>query len=166
MAYSPEEIEKKFDSILDAIEEGKSLRKTLKEIGPSSKTFYEWLDADAEKIKRYARACEDRAEALLDEMLDIVDDTSCDYVGMDIGEGEASEIVLDKKPNYELIQRSRLRYDARKWLVSKLNPKKYGDKLDVTTDGQKLNNTSIPLVMPDGKTYEDLKNELKPEEEE
>jgi hypothetical protein len=161
MAYSPEEIEKKFDSILDAIEEGKSLRKTLKEIGPSSKTFYEWLDADAEKIKRYARACDDRAEALLDEMLDIVDETDKDIMQMEVGDG-----ITVEKVNHEAIQRSRLRYDARRWLVSKLNPKKYGDKLDVTTDGQKLNNTSIPLVMPDGKTYEDLKNELKPEEEE
>jgi len=51
-------------------------------------------------------------------MFDIVDETSNDTIVTDKGE----------IPNSEWMQRSRLRYDARKWLVSKLNPKKYGDR--------------------------------------
>lgn len=134
MAYTPEQKEKIFNTIFDTIENGKSLRYALSQIPLSSKTFFEWIDNDEEKVKQYARVTELRAEALLDEMFDIVDETSHDTITTDKGQ----EI-----PNGEWMQRSRLRYDARKWLVSKLNPKKYGDKLDVTTDGEKINHTPI-----------------------
>jgi hypothetical protein len=151
MAYSDKEKEKIFNDIFESIENGNSLRKSLIAVGISSRTFYQWIDEDEEKVKQYARATEERAEALLDEMLDIVDNTSQDYVDVDMGEGEPSEILATKKPNYELIQRSRLRYDARKWLVSKLNPKKYGDKVDVTSAGEKIqppSSISVEIVMP------------------
>jgi len=148
MAYSVEDKEIILDAIFKSIENGSSLRKALIENKLSSKTFYEWIDekdekgnltewAD-EKVKQYARACEDRAEALLDEMIDIVDDTSRDVLEMDLGDGMAVA-----KVNNEVIQRSRLRYDARKWLISKLNPKKYGDKVDITTGGEKLTKKHI-----------------------
>ena len=135
MAYSEEEREKLFETIFELIENGNSLRKSLATVKLSSKTFYEWLELEENesKVKQYARACEERAEALLDEMIDIVDDTSCDIIETDLGDG-----MLVEKPNNEVIQRSRLRYDARKWLVSKLNPKKYGEKVDVTSGGDKI----------------------------
>ena len=40
----------------------------------------------------------------------------------------------------------RLQVDARKWMLGKLNPKKYGEKLDVTSDGEKLNTPSVVNV--------------------
>lgn len=145
MAYSNEEKEKIFVSIFKSIEKGNSLRKALAEVSISSKTFYEWLDSDEEKVKQYARATEERAEALVDEMLDIADDTSNDVIEQDLGDGIVNQIT-----NHEVIQRSRLRVDARKWLVSKLAPKKYGDKLDVdhTSKGEKI--TSISIIDIDG----------------
>ena len=75
MAYSQEEKEQIFNTIFDLIENGKSLRYALKNVSLSSKTFYEWIDEDDEKVKQYARVTELRAEALLDEMFDIVDKT-------------------------------------------------------------------------------------------
>jgi len=123
MSYTAEQKESILNDIFDIIENGKSLRFALLQIPLSSKTFYEWLDADEEKVKQYARVTELRAEALLDEMFDIVDETSNDFQLQDIGDG-----ITIEKLNSENIQRSRLRYDARKWLVSKLNPKKYGDR--------------------------------------
>ena len=152
MAYSEKEREQLFETIFELIENGKSLRKALATVKLSSSTFFIWIDENENKSKQYARACEERAEALLDEMLDIVDDTRNDYVEMDTGEDGASEHVLDAKPNYELIQRSRLRYDARKWLISKLNPKKYGEKVDVTSGGDKIQSAptaiNIGIVKP------------------
>lgn len=148
MAYSVEQKEQIFKSIFESIENGNSLRKALAEVSISSKTFYEWLESDEEKVKQYARATEERAEALVDEILDIADDTSQDFVDIDMGDEKGSEIVLAKKPNYELIQRSRLRVDARKWLVGKLAPKKYGDKVDVTTGGEKVSQVTI-FQLPD-----------------
>lgn len=126
MAYSLEEKEKILNTIFEIIENGKSLRFALLKIPLSSKTFYEWIDSDEEKVKQYARVTELRAEALLDEMFEIVDETSHDTIVTEKGD----------IPNGEWMQRSRLRYDARKWLVSKLNPKKYGDKVQQEITGE------------------------------
>jgi hypothetical protein len=131
MAYGTEEKEFILNTIFDIIENGKSLRFALKEVSLSSKTFYEWIESDKEKVKQYARVTELRAEALLDEMFDIVDETSHDTILTEKG----NEI-----PNGEWMQRSRLRYDARKWLIGKLNPKKYGDKIQTELSGEVTTN--------------------------
>lgn len=133
MAYSAEEKEDIFKLIFDIIENGKSLRYALKEVKLSSSRFFEWIDKDEEKQKQYARVTELRAEALLDEMFDIVDETSHDTITTDKGE----------IPNGEWMQRSRLRYDARKWLIGKLNPKKYGDKIQQEITGETKINISF-----------------------
>ena len=135
MAYSKEDKEDIFNTIFKTIEDGKSLRYALSKIPLSTKTFYEWLEKDEEKVKLYARATEERAEAILDEMIDIVDNNTNDVNVLEDGK----EVV-----NNDVIQRSRLRYDARRWLVSKLNPKKYGDKLDVTQETKQI--TEIVLT--------------------
>lgn len=123
MAYSVEQIDLLFQTILVRIELGESLRSILKDINmPDSVTFYKWLDSDPEKIKRYARACELRADAIFEDILEIADDSSGDKKYTEHGE------VMDT----EFVQRSRLRVDARKWIVAKLNPKKYGDKQETT----------------------------------
>ncbi|CEJ71270.1 hypothetical protein BN1195_03615 [Chryseobacterium oranimense G311] len=160
MAYTEERKEKVFEQIITEIADvGTPLRTILKRVGmPSSSTFFIWLD-DESFSKRYARAKEVQAEALADEILEIADDGTNDY--MTIVKGDMKYNV----ENREVTNRSRLRVDTRKWILAKILPKKYGDKLDLTSDGQQING-SIPLVMEDGRTYEDLKNELKPEEEE
>jgi len=122
MAYKEKEIKKIFNSICNLIEvKGYSLRKCLlmKDM-PSSKTFFEWIDKDKdkEKVKQYARACDNRAERLADEILDISDATKDDI----IEDEDGNKIV-----NHNVIQRDRLRTDNRKWLLGKLKPKKYGD---------------------------------------
>lgn len=133
MAYSPEEIESTFQEILEYIEAGKPLRTILKDPDmPSSRTFYIWLDSDPLKVKRYARSTEIRAEEIFEDMLEIADDGSNDY--MKITKGDLEYNVEDK----EVTSRSRLRLDTRKWMLSKMQPKKYSDKLDITSDGEKL----------------------------
>lgn len=129
MAYSQEEKENIFNDIFQSIENGNSLRKSLIAAGISSSTFFIWIEEDETKSKQYARATELRAEALLDEMFDIVDDSANDVIEMDLGDG-----IVNTRTNNEVIQRSRLRYDARKWLIGKLNPKKYGDKQILSND--------------------------------
>jgi hypothetical protein len=131
MAYSIKEKENLFNTIFNLIENGKSLRYALKEVSLSSSTFFIWIEEDEEKSKQYARVTELRAEALLDEMFDIVDETSHDTITTEKG----NEI-----PNGEWMQRSRLRYDARKWLIGKLNPKKYGDKIQTEHSGEVTTN--------------------------
>ena len=66
------------------------------------------------------RAREAQAEHWADEIIEIADDSGLDVVNN--GEG-------GYRIDGEAIQRARLRVDARKWLMSKLAPKKYGDRV-------------------------------------
>ncbi len=135
MAYSDQEKTDIFDAVCQEIEKGKSLRQVLREneTMPSTQTLYKWIDSDSEKSKQYARACELRADIIFDEMVDIADDGTNDYMQKMIGDGIQIEVL-----NSEHIQRSRLRIDTRKWILSKMNPKKYGDKTDITTNGKSI----------------------------
>lgn len=93
---------------------------------PAPSTVYKWLSEQPDFSEKYARAREIQADLLADEIIEIADDTSNDTLVSDTGE----------YANKEWINRSRLRVDARKWKASKLAPKKYGDKVDVTSNGE------------------------------
>jgi hypothetical protein len=139
MAYDKETT---FNSIILSIEEGSSLRATLLREGmPDSKTFYSWIDNDELKSVHYARACEKRAEVIFEDILTIADDSHGDKKYTETGE------VMDA----EYVARSRIRIDARKWMLSKMQPKKYGDKTDITSGGEKIksNEIKIEIVRPD-----------------
>jgi hypothetical protein len=95
---------------------------------PSKTTVFKWLGANAVFADQYARAREAQADTLADEITDIADDGSRDYAASEDGRP-----VVD----HDHIARSRLRIDARKWIASKLKPKKYGDKIENTHVGDK-----------------------------
>ena len=136
MAYSDKQKEDIFKYIFGEVSKGRAVRNVLKDDDmPSVPTFYDWLDNDEEKSKQYARACEIRADAIFDEIIDIADDKTLDITYTESGVQIA---------NTEFIARSRVRIDARKWVASKLQPKKYGDKVDVTTNGDNVN-TILPF---------------------
>lgn len=136
MAYSDDEKEVVFNSIISDIENGASLRSCLrKENAPSSSTFFIWIDESEEKSKRYERAIELRAEYLFDELFEIADKQSED-VSTD---KDGNRIV-----NPNIVQRNRLQIDVRKWALSKMIPRKYGDKLDVTQETKQI--TEIVLT--------------------
>ena len=138
--YSEEQKKEIIERIFSNIEDGISTRKSIVNNNISSSTFFRWIDDNEELSKQYARACELRAEFLLDEIMEIVDDNSRDKI--------YNEITGAEITNGEAIQRSRLRYDARKWLISKLHPKKYGDKIEVDQ------NTNMTISWNEEKTYE------------
>lgn len=148
--YSEEQVAEVFEKIILEIENGKSLNQLFKEDWtPSSQTFYIWLEKDEAKSKRYARACEVRADTIFEQILEIADDSSQDTIIVPIGEG-----IEVEKLNPEFVQRSRLRVDARKWVVAKLNPKKYGDKIEQTHLGE------MTIKFEEQKTYEKPKDEI------
>ncbi len=96
---------------------------------PSASTVCRWLGQHEAFREQYARAREAQADTLFDEILEIADDGTNDYV-IRKGEGEDVERV-----DHDHIARSRLRVDARKWMASKLQPKKYGDKVQQELSG-------------------------------
>lgn len=102
--------------------------------------FYELLKGSDELAKRYARACEARADKIFDDMLSISDENSRDTFIDDNG---------IERTNTDVIQRSKLMVDTRKWVLSKLAPKKYGDKMDITSDGEKIQSQVTIFQLPD-----------------
>lgn len=100
---------------------------------PARSTVHLWLIENPHFADQYARAREAQADTYADEILDIADDGSNDFVERERPDGTTYEAV-----DQENIQRSKLRVDARKWVAAKLKPKKYGDKIDVTSGGEKL----------------------------
>jgi len=121
--------------IADISEEGMSAISALKG-KMSSATFYDLIENDEIKLKRYTRATEMRAEVMANELLEIADNRSEDFV-----ETEEGGYI-----NHNVINRDRLRVDSRKWLLAKLHPKKYGEKVDVTSDNKSLIPPTITFV--------------------
>lgn len=120
------------DKICIELASGMSLREIASaEDMPGQSTIYQWLQRHAEFAEQYARAREAQAEHWADEILEIADDGSNDWMERQNRDGSTYEAV-----NAEHINRSRLRVDSRKWLMSKLAPKKYGDKVDLTHTGK------------------------------
>ena len=130
--YSPELIAE----LCARISEGRSLRSICKdEDMPGLTAVFRWLGEKEDFQQQYARAREAAADALVEEILDISDDGTNDWMEKH-GKDSAGWIE-----NGEAIGRSKLRVDARKWIASKLKPKKYGEKLtsEVTgADGKPL----------------------------
>lgn len=92
-----------------------------KEGMPDVSTILRWRNTNKEFCEQYARAKEEQADFMAEEMLEIADDGSNDTLMTEKGEIE----------NKEWTNRSKLRVETRKWLASKLKPKKYSEKLQV-----------------------------------
>jgi len=109
---------------------------------PPESTVRGWVIDDVDGFAaQYTRSRDLGLDAMADEMLDIADDGTNDYVERTKKNGEKF-IALDK----EAVMRSRLRFDARQWYLSKLAPKRYGVKIaqELTgADGAPLNPRSI-----------------------
>lgn len=94
---------------------------------PCYQTIYEWRIKVKEFGDNYTKAKQDQVEALVDQCLDISDDSGFDYhLNAD------GVVIVDS----EAINRARLRIDTRKWIAAKLAPKLYGEKKEIEHKGQ------------------------------
>lgn len=119
--WTPEEIARVTPIICSRLAEGESLRAVCSEEGmPSKGEFLRWVaeevGAPGGVADQYARAREAQAEGWAEEIVALSDEAT---------DGQSAQAV-------------RVRVDARKWVASKLIPKKYGERVDVTTGGDKL----------------------------
>jgi hypothetical protein len=122
LAYSPEIA----DELCTLIAEGKSIRQITDMPGmPVRRTVTYWLSRYPDFREKYECAMMLLAEYWAHEIIEIADDTSGDFII-----NEQGERVVD----HENINRARLKVEARKWLLSKVLPKRYGDRVtaDVT----------------------------------
>jgi hypothetical protein len=127
------------DLICSKIANGQGLVKICKEEGmPARSTVMLWLFKNKSFSDKYAQARESQADYYFEEMLEIADTTDGD-------------MLLDKdgnptgKVNHENINRSRLRVDTRKWIVARLAPKKYGDRVEFDAEDNNWTVNGIPV---------------------
>lgn len=113
------------------IASGRSLRSICQdEDMPAASTVFLWLSKFPSFSEQYTRAREAQAEAMAEDILDIADDGTNDYVKKTRPDGSTYEAF-----DAEHVQRSKLRVDSRKWLMAKMAPKKYGERLDMNLSG-------------------------------
>lgn len=117
------------EEICRRIAEGETLRQICRDKGmPTEGAVRGWVLDDRQGFSsRYARARDLQLESWAEEIQDIGDDGSNDWMLRE-GKDDAPGYVL----NGEHVQRSKLRVDNRKWLLSKLKPERYGDSLKLT----------------------------------
>jgi transposase-like protein len=99
-----------------------SIRKIAKKIGVNQDTVWEWRAHEPEFRQRWDLARAMRCDLLADEAIEIADDSSRDYVERRSGNGEIVQAV-----NHAIVNRSRLRIEARLRLLGKWNPHRYGE---------------------------------------
>jgi hypothetical protein len=110
---------------------------------PPESTVRKWvlLDNPPGFSAQYARARELQIEAWADELVDIAADGTNDWMKRRTATGGGrsnidGEVQQELVPNVENINRSRLHADTKKWLMSKIAPKRYGEKLAVHGDAE------------------------------
>ena len=117
--------------------EGVSLRSIcLADDMPDKATVFRWLAAHKEFRDQYARAREARADAMAEEILEISDDDSDDAI-TDPESGATrlnTEFVARSRLKVDT-RSSRLKVDTRKWLMARMAPKVYGDKVSQEVSG-------------------------------
>lgn len=100
------------DLICQKLAEGMSLRAICRSEGmPNEATVRQWAVDDREGFySQYTRSRDIGLDCMADEVQEIAD-----------GDGD--------------VARDRLRFDSRRWYLSKLAPKRYGDKLQAEVTG-------------------------------
>lgn len=109
-----------------------SIHNIANDLHISPSMIMRWLNKHQSFREQYARARELQADLLASQILEIADNARMEKKTTIKPTG--TETV-----EADMVSRSRLMVDVRKWLASKLAPKKFGDQIDLTTQGEKIN---------------------------
>lgn len=111
--------------IIGRVSAGKALSTVLADPGyPTWVSFYAMMEQDDNLRQAYEKAVQDRADKLADEILQLSDEP--------MPEG------LEGSMASAWVQQKRMQVDARKWIASKLKPKTYGDRIDMTVRDDRI----------------------------
>ena len=125
------------DAVCALLEEGKSLRAACRDLDLSPRTILDWARDHKEFTAQYAHAREIGYKLLADEIIDIADEKEVQV------RYDNEDAILEL--NATAVARNRLRVDTRKWMLAKMLPKIYGDKLELS--GDKENPLKIENVL-------------------
>ena len=121
MAYAIEEVSEIQERVIAEIQTGRSLRQVCKDEGmPHFTTVLRWVASDADFAIKYTRARVAQADTLFDRMEEVEEQVSAGTM-----DSHAARVVLD----------------SMRWRASKLAPKVYGDRLDVSVTDNRISIT-------------------------
>jgi len=95
---------------------------------PSASSVFLWLTKYKDFSDNYAKAQQERSEAMFEEMLEIGDDVEADAAA---------------------VSKAKLRVDTRKWALARMNPKKYGDKVQQEITGAEGGPLQVTWLKPE-----------------
>ena len=128
-------------AICERIADGESLRSIcLDDAMPAKSSVFKWLREHEAFSDHYARARETQADSLADEITHIADTP---LVGITRKTDEEGNTEITEG---DMIQHRRLQIDARKWIASKLKPKKYGDRTTLAGDDESPLQIAVSFV--------------------
>lgn len=134
--YSPEVV----DELVSRMAEGQSLRSICLEDGmPRISAVVRWLTENADFKSRYENAKEIRAEQFAESLIELADT---------LPERTATGAIDGGS-----VQHLRLRLDARKWIIAKVLPKQYGDKVTTEVVGKDGESIKIDMTLSPGDAY-------------
>ena len=118
MAYATDEVTEIQERVITEIQTGRSLRQVCGDEGmPNFRTVQRWIVSDGQFAVRYARARTAQADTLFDRMEAVEEAVSAGTM-----DSHAARVVLD----------------SMRWRASKLAPKVYGDRLDVSVSDTRI----------------------------
>lgn len=114
-------------TICEEISNGKHIKEVLDSSNeyPTFQTWCNWKRANNELFDLYTRSIQDKSEMLIFEI---------------------NQTMRDLKDNKIEANAARVIIDTYKWMASKFYPKMFGDKLDLTTDGEKIQQQAVFVV--------------------
>jgi len=122
--YNPQKV---MDAVVDGMSKGIPITTVLKKKGmPSAMQFYRWVKKSPELQDQLNYGYELRGHYLADKIIKVAK-----------GSGDNSK---------EAVARNRLEFDAHRWTAARMFPKKYGDKMDVTSGDEKLTGVTFKVV--------------------
>ncbi len=144
------------DAIFADIAKGTLVVDAIEPHGITRETLNRWCVADPALGDAYARAREQQSHALAEQALRIAHGSDeLTSLRADAIEVAAEELAESNPKNWRkivnalennLIQRDRLRVDTLKWMTSKIAPRLYGERLDVTTGGKSMAVTGVVVI--------------------
>jgi len=111
--------------ILELLAEGQSLEYAGKAVGLHPTAVLGWTKSNPAFAQDYAQARETGYKLLAEELIEIADTPLPGLIRTIKPNGDVEEKHAD------MIEHRRLQVDTRKWVLSKMLPKIYGDKIDV-----------------------------------
>lgn len=114
----------------------RGLSSICEELGICQDTARDWMEKHEYFSVKYARAKQRQATFLAEEIIAIADNVSNDIL----------DGAMGPQGNNAAVSRAKVQIDARKWIASKLMPKVFGDKIDVTSDGNELKTKEVFVI--------------------